>query len=90
MITASPRFVERPRRATMSSLVSALMPFHSGSIFGAVRSESSTWSGGSAIGEPPGWSGSSASRNAQMASLRTLKKPSCRSFVRRIDLAAPL
>ena len=52
---------------------------------GAQRSALSSGSGGSAIAEPSGWSGSSASRNFHHTSARLFAKASCPSFVFSID-----
>ena len=52
---------------------------------GAQRSALSSGSGGNAIAEPSGWSGSSASRNFHHTSARLFAKASCPSFVFSMD-----
>src|SRR6478672_5596286 len=69
MTTASPLPGERPSRCLrfpnplLPSLLSSSIPRAPSFHVGAQRSARSSGSGGNAIAEPSGWSGSSASRN---------------------------
>src|SRR3954454_17410232 len=87
MTTASPLPGERPSRCLrlpnplLPSLLSSRMPRAPSFHVGAQRSALSSGSGGNAIAEPSGWSGSSASRIFHHASPRLFAKAIQQSFV---------
>src|SRR4026209_1312980 len=91
MTTASPLPGERPSRCLrfpkplLPSLLSSRMPRAPSFHVGAQRSALSSGSGGNAIAEPSGWSGSSASRDFHHTSAGLFAKASRPSFVFSID-----